>query len=99
MTENNDARVTNAVLGVKKVHVKKSLDRLDGTISDAVDEMKDQAKRTTDVEKCIAVLKSDYNNLDDKVDNMDDRYKTINIATSIGAAIAFVLAAFGFRPQ
>ena len=92
MTDNNDARVTNAILGVKIEHLS---DKMDKTIV----KMDAHMERSAEVERCIAVLKSDYENLDDKVDDMDDRYKKINIATSIGAAIAFVLAAFGFRPQ
>ena len=92
MTDNNDARVTNAILGVKMEH-------LSGKMDKAIDRLDAHMERSAEVEKCIVALKSDYNNLDDKVDSMDDRYKKINIATSIGAAIAFVLAAFGFRPQ
>lgn len=99
--DDNNTRVTNAVLGNEMVHVKESLNRLDGTISDAVGEMKNQARRSTEVEKCIAVLKTDFDNLDEKVDNMDDRYKKINIATAAGAAIgtgfATVLAILGIK--
>ncbi len=92
MTNEVEAKVTTAVLGVK-------IDHLTKTVTEAVGEMKVHMKRTSDVESCIAVLKSEHDNLDDKVDNMDDRYKKINIATSVGAAIAFVLAALGFRPS
>ena len=92
MPDNNDARVTNAILGVKIEHLSAKMDK-------TIDKMDKHMERSAEVEKCIVVLKNDYSNLDDKVDNMDDRYKKINIATSIGAAIAFVLAAFGFRPQ
>ncbi len=90
MADDTNARVTNAILGVKIEHLSSKMDK-------TIEKLDDSMERSTDVEKCIAVLKSDYNNLDDKVDNMDDRYKKINIATSIGAAIAFVLAAFGYR--
>ena len=88
----SDARVTNAILGVKIEHLSTKMDK-------TIDKLDDHMERSAEVEKCIAVLKNDYNNLDDKVDNMDDRYKKINIATSIGAAIAFVLAALGIRPS
>ena len=92
MPDNSDARVTNAILGVKIEHLSEKMDK-------TIVRMDKHMDHCNGYEKCIAVLKSDYDNLDDKVDSMDDRYKKINIATSIGAAIAFVLAAFGFRPQ
>ena len=92
MTNNTDARVTNAVLGVKLEHLSDKMDK-------AVTKMDRHMEQSAEVEKCIAVLANEYDNLDKKVDNMDDRYKKINIATSLGAAIAFVLAALGFRPQ
>ncbi len=90
--ENNNIRVTNAVLGVEMTHVKKSLDRLDGTISDAVDEMKEQSKRTTEVEKCILVLATNHKNLNKKVGDLADQNKKYNIGTAIGAGFAAVLA-------
>lgn len=90
MPDNNDARVTNAILGVKMEHLATKMDK-------SIDKLDKHMERSAEVEKCIAVLKSDYENLDGKVDNMDDRYKKINIATSLGAAIAFVLAALGLR--
>ena len=92
MPDNSDARVTNAILGVKMEHLSTKMDK-------TIDKLDHHMERSAEVEKCIAVLKSDYDNLDDRVDSMDDRYKKINIATSVGAAIAFVLAALGFRPQ
>jgi len=92
MTNEVEAKVTTAVLGVK-------IDHLTDNVEKAVVRMDKHLERSSEVEKCIAVLISDYDNLDKKVDNMDDRYKKINIATSVGAAIAFVLAALGFRPQ
>ena len=91
---NTNTKITVAVLGQK-------MDSLTNTVMDACSDMKDQSKRTSEVEKCIAVLASEYKNLDEKVDNMDDRYKKINIATATGAAIgttfATVLAIFGIR--
>ena len=90
MPDSNDARVTNAILGVKMEHLATKMDK-------SIDKLDKHMERSAEVEKCIAVLKSDYENLDGKVDNMDDRYKKINIATSLGAAIAFVLAALGLR--
>ena len=95
MTGNDtNSRTTVAVLGTKMDHLTKA-------VVGAVEEMKDLAKRTTEVEKCIAVLAVEYQNLDEKVDNMDDRYKKINIATAVGATIgttfATVLAIFGIR--
>ena len=95
MTGNDtNSRTTVAVLGTKMDHLTK-------TVVGAVEEMKDQSKRTAEVEKCIAVLAIEYKNLDEKVDNMDDRYKKINIATAIGATVgttfATVLAIFGIR--
>ena len=87
-----EAKVTTAVLGVK-------IDYLTKNITEHTEKLDAHMRRDTEIEKCIAVLKNDYDNLDDKVDNMDDRYKKLNIATSVGAAIAFVLAALGFRPQ
>jgi hypothetical protein len=90
-TDNNDARVTNAVLGVEMVHVKKSLDRLDGTIADAVGEMKDQAKRTTDVEKCLVGLKV-------QVDTNSKLTQKWDIANSaLGLMLATALAYIGLR--
>ena len=92
MAEQNDTnqKTTVAVLGVK-------MDYLTSTVEDAVVEMRDQAKRTTDVEKCIAVLANDYKNLDEKVDNMDDRNKKYNIGTAIGAGFASVISILGIR--
>jgi len=95
MTGNDtNSRTTVAVLGTK-------IDHLTNTVESAVDEMKEQAKRTTEVEKCIAVLTIEYESLDKEVENMDDRYKKINIATAIGATVgttfATVLAIFGIR--
>ena len=96
MVGQNDtnAKTTVAVLGVK-------MDSLTKTVEDAIVDMRDQSKRTTEVEKCIAVLAIEYRNLNEKVDNMDDRYKKINIATAVGATIgttfATVLAIFGIR--
>ncbi len=92
MTDENNTKITNAVLGVEMKHVSKNLERLDETISDAVDEMKDQAKRTTEVEKCIAVLANEHKTLDKKVDNLADQNKKYNIGTAIGAGFAAVLA-------
>ena len=90
MTNEVEAKVTTAVLGVK-------IDHLSKTVEKSIKRQEEHMERSAEVEKCIAVLKSDHDNLDDKVDNMDDRYKKINIATSLGAAIAFVLAALGLR--
>lgn len=95
MTGNDtNSRTTVAVLGTK-------IDHLTKTVESAVAEVKEQSKRTTEVEKCIAVLTIEYESLDKKVENMDDRYKKINIATAIGATVgttfATVLAIFGIR--
>jgi peptidoglycan hydrolase CwlO-like protein len=90
MADDNNIKVTNAVLGNEMVHVKKSLDRLDGTIIDAVDEMKEQAKRTTEVEKCMVGLAKD-------VDNLDNRVNKWSLANSAGAIAAGVLAYLGLR--
>ena len=87
-----EVKVTTAVLGVK-------IDHLSSKIDNIVAKMDNHMDHCAEYEKCIAVLKNDYENLDEKVDNMDDRYKKLNIATSIGAAVAFVLAALGFKPQ
>ena len=87
-----EAKITTAVLGVK-------IDHLSSKIDNIVAKMDKHMDHCAEYEKCIAVLKNDYENLDEKVDNMDDRYKKLNIATSVGAAVAFVLAALGFRPQ
>ena len=91
MENDGNQKTTVAVLGVK-------MDHLANTVVEACADMKVHSRRCVEVEKCIAVLKNDFDNLDEKVDNMDDRYKKINIATSVGAAIAFVLAALGFKP-
>ena len=90
MAGDSEQKVTNAILGVKMEHLTVKVDK-------AIDKLDNNMERSAEVEKCIAVLKSDYDNLDERVDNMDDRYKKINIATSLGAAIAFVLAALGIR--
>ena len=71
MTNEVEAKVTTAVLGVK-------IDYLTVTVEDAVEEMKDQTKRTVDVEKCIAVLNTDLENLDKKVDDVNERNKKYN---------------------
>ena len=92
MTGDANARITNAVLGVKIEHVNENLKRLDSTVSDAVGEMKVQATRTTEVEKCIVALTTNYDNLDEKVDNLADQNKKYNIGTAIGAGFAAVLA-------
>ncbi len=101
MTGDTNVRVTNAVLGVEIKHVSENLKRLDETVSEAVVEMKVQAKRTTDVETCITVLKHDFENLDEKVVDMANQNKKYNIGTAVGAAVgsafATVLAIIGIR--
>ena len=100
MTDGND-RVTVAVLENQVSHLAERIDDkvggLDEKIDHLIDKVDDGLEKNADVDKCIAVLISDYDNLDKKVDNMDDRYKKINIATSFGASVAFVLAALGIR--
>jgi len=88
---------TIAVLGNQVEHLSEDIGGLDTKIGRLTDKVEKGLERSSEVEKCIAVLKTDYEGLDKKVDNMDDRYKKINIATSFGAALAFVLAALGIR--
>jgi len=99
--QNGNDRVTVAVLDNQVKHLAKRIDEKVGGLDTKIDRLTDKVEkgldRSAEVEKCIAVLKSDYDNLDGKVDDMDDRYKKINIATSFGAALAFVLAALGIR--
>jgi len=99
--ENGNARVTVAVLGNQVANLSAHIGALDIKIDNLTNTIEKRLERTTEVEKCIAVLKHELDNLDDKVDNMDDRYKKINIATAVGATIgttfATVLAIFGIR--
>ena len=83
--KDTNSRTTVAVLGTK-------MDHLTDTVEDAVKEMKDQATRTAEVEKCIAVLSVEYQNLDEKVDDLADQNKKYNIGTALGAGFAAVLA-------
>ena len=91
MAEDNNTKVTNAVLGVKMEHVNKNLERLDKTVADAVDEMKDQAARTTEVEKCLVGLKY-------QVDTNSKLTQKWDIANSaLGLMLASALAYIGLR--
>ena len=83
MTGDTNTRVTNAVLGVKIEH-------LSGKVEKAVDRMDKHMERSAEVEKCIAVLKRD-------VDDLDDRVNRWSIANSAGVLVASVLAYFGLR--
>ena len=99
--ENGNSRVTVAVLGTQVKYLSENIGGLDKKIDRLTDKIEKGLERSTEVEKCIVVLKNDYDNLDNKVVNMDDRYKKINIATAVGATIgttfATVLAIFGIR--
>lgn len=99
--EDGNSRVTVAVLGTQVKYLSENIGGLDKKIDRLTDKIEKGLERSTEVEKCIAVLKNDYDNLDNKVVNMDDRYKKINIATAVGATIgttfATVLAIFGIR--
>ncbi len=93
MENDTNTRVTNAILGVEMGHVKESLDRLDGSIADAVDEMKDQAKRTTEVEKCLVGLSFQV----EANRKLTQKWDLANSA--LGLMLASVLAYFGLRAQ
>ena len=96
MTDENNAnaKTTVAVLGVK-------MDYLTNTVEAAVGKMDAHLGRTTEVEKCIAVLAHDFENLDEKVDDINERNKKYNIGTAIGAgfasAFATLMAILGYR--
>ena len=83
MTDDTNTRVTNAVLGVKIEH-------LSGKVDKAVDRMDKQTERSAEVEKCIAVLKRDVTDLDERVNRW-------SIANSAGVLVAAILAYFGIR--
>ena len=98
---NTRAYITNQVLAVEIKHVNESLERLDKTIAGAAGEMKEQAKRTVDVEKCIVALTHDFDNLDEKVDDLAELNKKYSRWTAVGAAFgtafASALAILGIR--
>ena len=84
MTNEVEAKVTTAVLGVK-------IDYLTKTVEDAIENMEENSKRTTEVEKCIVGLKIE-------VDANSKRTQNWDIANSaLGLALAGVLAYFGLR--
>jgi hypothetical protein len=84
MTNEVEAKVTTAVLGVK-------IDYLTVAVEDAIDKMEDNSKRTNEVEKCIVGLKIE-------VDANSKRTQNWDIANSaLGLALAGVLAYFGLR--
>lgn len=97
--------VTVAVLKNEVGHLSERIDEKVGGLDIKIDRLTDKVenglKRSGEVEKCIVALNTNLDNLDEKVDNMDNRYKKINIATAAGAAIgtgfATVLAIFGIR--
>ena len=84
MTNEVEAKVTTAVLGVK-------IDYLTGAVEDAIEKMEDNSKRTNEVEKCLVGLKIE-------VDANSKRTQNWDIANSaLGLALAGVLAYFGLR--
>ena len=86
MTDDTNARVTNAILKVKIEHLEKKLDK-------AIDRMDEGLKRSAEVEKCMAVLMHD-------VDDLNRRTQKWDIANStLGLLLASVLAYFGLRAQ
>ena len=84
MTDDTNTRVTNAVLKVKIEHLEKKLDK-------TIDRWDDHMKRSIEVEKCMAVLMHD-------VDDLNRRTQKWDIANSaLGLLLASVLAYFGLR--
>ncbi len=84
MTNEVEAKVTTAVLGVK-------IDYLTVAVEDAIEKMEDNSNRTTEIEKCMVGLKIE-------VDANSKRTQNWDIANSaLGLALAGVLAYFGLR--
>lgn len=104
MTENGNARVTVAVLGNRVNNLSKEIGGLVKTIDRLTEKIDERLERTTEVEKCIAVLKNDYDNLGEKVDDMKydlkdlkDKNKLANIGIAIGEIVVGIMAAIGIR--
>ena len=86
MTDDTNTRVTNAILKVKIEHLEKKLDK-------ALDRMDEHMERSVEVEKCLAVLSRD-------VDDLNRRTQKWDIANSaLGILLASALAYFGLRAQ
>jgi len=84
MEGDTNTRVTNAILKVKIEHLEKKLDK-------AIDRWDEHVERSVEVEKCMAVLKRD-------VDDLNKRTQKWDIANSaLGLLLASVLAYFGLR--
>ena len=84
MTNEVEAKVTTAVLGVK-------IDHLTVTVKDAIDKMDDNSERTTEVEKCLVGLKH-------QVDTNSKLTQKWDIANSaLGLMLASALAYIGLR--
>ena len=94
---NTNTKITVAVLGEK-------MDSLTNTVVEACSDMKIHTKRTSEVETCIAVLKSEFENLDDRMydmktdmNDMKDKNKLANIGIAAGEILIGILAAIGIR--
>ncbi len=84
MTNEVEAKVTTAVLGVK-------IDHLTDKVDKAVVRMDKHMEQSAEVAKCLAVLKS-------QVDGNSKRTKNWDLANSaLGLVLASVLAYFGLR--
>ena len=86
MAEEPNQRVTNAILSIQLDHIDKKLDA-------AIAVMTSNTMRVVEVEKCIALLIS-------QCDDLDKRSQKWDIANSaLGLALMSVLAYFGLRSQ
>ena len=84
MTNEVEAKVTTAVLGVK-------IDHLTDNVEKAVVRMDKHLERSSEVEKCLAVLMN-------QVDENSKRTQKWDIANSaLGLLLASALAYFGLR--
>ena len=86
MAEETNQKVTNAVIKNEIDHLIKKLDK-------AIDNWDELAEDSADIKTCIAVLKS-------QVDDLKRTTQKWDLANSaLGLALAGLLAYFGLRPQ
>lgn len=86
MAEETNQKVTNAVIKNEIDHLIKKLDK-------AIDNWDELAEDSADIKTCIAVLKS-------QVDDLKRTTQKWDLANSaLGLALAGFLAYFGLRPQ
>ena len=99
--QNGNDRVTVAVLDNQVKHLAKRIDEKVGGLDTKIDRLTDKVEkgldRSAEVEKCIVELKTNYDNLDEKVDDMKDKNKLANVGIMVGEVFIGVMAALGIR--